>query len=178
MALIVENGSIVVGAESYISVADATAYHQLRGTTLWSNLTTTEMEQALRRATDFMLQKYRTCWKGSRNIVGQPLDWPRVGVVIEDGELSGFSQYGLNQVSSTVVPMEVKNACAELALRASINTLSEDQSVRILQETIGPITTKYDQYASTSVNYVQIENMLRPFLTARAGGGMVKLSRC
>ena len=67
MALIVEDGSIVTGAESYISVADASTYHSNRGNTAWASLSTDAIrEQCLRKATDFMRQAYRSRWQGYR----------------------------------------------------------------------------------------------------------------
>lgn len=59
MTLVVEDGSIVSGAESYASVAQADAYFAARGITIWSPLLDAEKEQALRRATDYMVQTYR-----------------------------------------------------------------------------------------------------------------------
>ena len=66
MSLIVEDGSGLAAAESYISVVDADAHHASRGTAeaSWVGLDTDIKEQCLRRATDFMLETYRGRWKG------------------------------------------------------------------------------------------------------------------
>ncbi len=62
-------------------------------------------------------------------------------------------------------------------MRASTSTLSEDLSPRVTQETIGPITVKYDAYSPQSVVYTQVEGMLKPFMGS-SGGVMQKLTRC
>jgi hypothetical protein len=174
MTIVVETGQALSNAVSYVSVEEADAYHLARVATLWTEMTTAEKEGCLVRATDFMLQKYRMRWAGRRYNGTQALDWPRVGVVMEEFE----GVYGQFIVSYEVVPKEVKNACAELALRASISTLSEDLSPRVLQETIGPITIKYDKDSGRTMSYMQVEDMLKPFFAARSGSPMMKLSRC
>lgn len=178
MTIIVEDGSGLSNSVSYVSAADATAYFLARGNATWAALSDAVKEECLVRATDFMVERYRLKWKGRRFSLTQALDWPRVGVTIEDPNGSYPQAYGLFEISYTTVPTEVKNACAELALRASIAALSEDQSTRVLQETIGPITVKYDQYAPQSAQYVQVEGILKPFLNISSGGGMMKLTRC
>lgn len=173
MTLIVETGEGLADAESYLTTGDANMYFISRGITLWDNLTTLEKEQNLRRAVDFMQQYFGGRWKGQRMSSTQALDWPRAGVVLEDGP--GFG-YGFDQVRHNVIPIEVKNACAELALRASIAALTEDRSTRVLQETVGPLTVKYDQYASQEKIFVAVNRMVSRYLK---GSGMnIKLQRC
>ena len=171
MALIIETGSGSPNAESYSSVEEADNYFSKRGIMLWTQLSEPEKEQMLVRATDFMIQEYRARWAGRRLLGDQALDWPRVGVVMNDGP-------ALRYLPHNSIPLEVKNACAELALRASIATLSEDMSPRVLQETVGPITVKYDQYAPVATQYTSVVSMLKPFFKSGSGGMMVKLGRC
>ena len=42
MSLIVEDGTGLAGAESYVSVTDADTYHDKRGNTAWATLTTAQ----------------------------------------------------------------------------------------------------------------------------------------
>ncbi|HWH74773.1 MAG TPA: DnaT-like ssDNA-binding protein, partial [Methylibium sp.] len=84
MALEVEDGTAKSDAESYVSVAEASAYHSLRGNTLWATMSEGEMEAALRRATDYLVQTYRDQWAGYRATTTQALDWPREEVQIKD----------------------------------------------------------------------------------------------
>lgn len=179
MALIVETGAGLSTAESYLSVAEALTYHNNLGNTAWAALTVTQQEQALRRATNYMIGEYRLRWLGRRVFTTQSLDWPRVGVVIEDlNSGSGMQTYGLFQVLFTIVPPEVKNACAELALRASIAVLLDDQSQKVVQEVIGPIRVTYDKDSAARIVYPQVDAMLRVFLKAGGNAAMGKMIRC
>lgn len=161
MALIVEDGTSVEDAESYISVEGADTYHTGRGANLWFELTVEEKEQALRRATEYMVGEYRDRWLGRRTSATQALDWPRTGVYLSD--LADQCR-----IPTTFVPRDVKAACASLALRAAAGELVEDTDQKIIEETIGPITTKWDPKSSTKRKYPQIDSMLKIFMS---GGG-------
>lgn len=159
MALIVEDGTVVTGAESYCTAAFATTYHDNRGNAAWAALASdTIRERLLRKATDYMMQVYRGRWKGYRVEDGQALDWPRSSVCVD-----GYS------VDSDIVPNEVQTACAELALKASSATLYADQSQGVVREKIGPIETEYDKNSSQAIQYKAIDSMLRPYLSRPAG---------
>ena len=160
MTLIVEDGSIVTGAESYISVADASTYHTARGNTAWAALATDALrEAALRRATDYMRQAYRSRWQGYKVNEDQALDWPRYDVEVE-----GYA------VDSDIVPTEVKNACAELALRASAADLNPDLTQGVAREKVGQIEVEYDKASPQFTRYRAIDALLSPYLKAGGGG--------
>ena len=74
MALVVEDGTGLSTAESYISVADADTYHSDRGNALWTG-TDAVKEEALRQATEYLDATYD--WKGSISLTTQALNWPR-----------------------------------------------------------------------------------------------------
>lgn len=166
MALIVETGSGASDSESYISVADADTYFSKRGFALWATLTTAQKEEALRRGTDFMGQLYRERWAGLRVKSTQALDWPRYDVPRRD--------YG-DYYESTIVPTEVKNACAELAYRASSETLAPDLGVPVASKTVGPISITYAAGARQHKVYRAVENLLAPLL--KASGSLIKVVR-
>jgi len=186
MTLIVEDGSKLPDAESYISVDECTAYHVKRGNTVWGDMSLQEMEEALVRATDFMRARYRGKWKGHVATYEQGLDWPRMGVKVTDGILaSGPYPYVTAYrrpylppqiLPDNVIPKEVKNACAELAFRAAQGPLIIDETRQPIRETVGPITVQYSEYTSQQVSYPMIDDMLRPFLTT-GGNSSVKLTR-
>ena len=160
MTLIVEDGSIVTGAESYISVSDASNYHTVRGNTAWAALTTDALrEAALRRATDYMRQAYRSRWQGYKVNEDQALDWPRYDVVVE-----GYA------IDSDIVPTEIKNACAELALKASAAELNPDLTQGVLSEQVGSIQVTYDKASPQFTRYRAIDALLSPYLKAGGGG--------
>lgn len=178
MSLIVEDGTIVTNAESYISVAAADTYHTSRGAASWLLLTVTDKENALRRATDFMVGRYRLRWKGARTTFRQALDWPRQGVVTDDFAGSASPGYYGFFLPYDQIPKEVTRACAELALRAASGPLLEDQEQKVIQETVGPITTKYDPNAPALVKYTQVDEMLSVYLGRGGSSAMAKLARC
>ncbi len=74
MAITVETGAIVAGANSYVSVVDLDAYLLLRGMT-----TSLDKEVMLIKAMDWLeIQKY----KGDQLTCDQVLQFPRVNVII------------------------------------------------------------------------------------------------
>ncbi len=170
MSIIVEDGSVVAGANAYCSVADADAYHQARSGDDgdWLALDDDVKERDLIKATDYLLGEYRSSWKGTRVSSAQLLDWPRWGVYPDE-------QFSL---SNDVVPEEVKKACAELALRADTADLRADTSVPVKEETVGPITIVYDNPGSyPSIRYAAIDRMLAPLLASGASGVSFRVRR-
>ena len=166
MSLIVEDGTGLPNSESYISVADADTRHANLGNTAWAALATAVKEQALRKATAYMLQAYRQRWVGYRVKVDpmQALDWPRYGV-----EVDHFP------VHFDIVPAEVANACADLALKASTGDLAADLTPSIIRKKVGPIETEYNRGSPQWTRYRAIEMMLAPYLTG--GPSMATLVR-
>lgn len=175
MALFVETGSGSATAESYSSVSDADTYLAARGQTLWSPLSTSDKEAALRRATDFMQQAYRVRWSGTRSSATQALDWPRWNVPLKDvpgGYGSGPAYY-----SSAAIPPEVKSACIALALKAAAGDLAPDIEPQTLSEKVGPIEVTYAEGSRQTVKYQAIDNMLAPYLMDGGSGSMVRITR-
>lgn len=156
MALIVETGTGSATAESFASVADADAYHLARGNSTWAALATGPKEIALRKATDFMGQRYAGDWSGERVYSTQALDWPRANVC-RDGFI----------LSSATVPAEVIRACCELALKASTTALTVDEGAQVVSETVGEISVSYALGARQQTRYAAVDNILRQLL----GGG-------
>lgn len=163
MALVVETGAGSATAEAFCSVADATTYFANRGNAAWALLTTAVMEQCLRKSTDFMEGRYRARWKGYKGSATQALTWPRAFVYAEPFYAGAVGAYPF-LVASNIVPVEVKNACASLALRAASAELLADQSRTKKSVTVGPITTVYDDVAGQATIYAEIDAMLAIYL--------------
>lgn len=104
MALIVEDGTIVANANSYVSVADADAYlaNSLNYAT-WDGLSDDEKERLLIAATRWLDQ--RTKWSGTRIGAEQKLRWPRSGAYDCDDL----------PMAEDAVPQAVRDAVCELA---------------------------------------------------------------
>lgn len=154
MALIVETGAIVTGAESYVSAADCTTYHSNRGNTAWTG-TDAVKEAALLKAAAYLDGHYCKRFKGEKY---QPLDqnmqWPRIGVVID-----GFV------LDVDVIPQRLKDAQCELALIALTADLAPSVSAGIKREKVDVLETEYfaGAPAGTTV-YTAVDNLLADLL--------------
>lgn len=169
MSLIVETGTASATSEAFASVAYCDTYHDKIGNILWSTLTTTDKESALRRATKFMQQFYRMQWKGTRVLSTQALDWPRYDVQVPD---LGY----LNVIYPDTVPDLVVQANAELALLAAGGDLNPNLSQAVTSVTVGPIKKTYDPTSPQQKRYVFITDILRPLLQSPSSAN-VKLRR-
>lgn len=181
MPLIIEDGSAKSDADSYISVVDCDSYHSARGNTNWELLSTTEKEQAIVRAVDYMMQVYRFKWSGVRLTATQALDWPRSFVPIKDFEYAGLNGYttlgGNYYYDSSVVPQEVKNACAELAFKAAGGELAEDLTQGVIREKVDVLEVEYDKNSPQFKRYRAIDNMLAAYLDGSTSGTFRKVVR-
>jgi len=168
MSLIVEDGTGLPTAESYISVANADAYLAGVGETAWAVYDVAEVkEPALRNATEYLGQVYRTRWQGSRSSLDQMLDWPRSGVAKRDG-------YG-GTYEANIVPVEVQRACAKLALKAAAakaagSSLAPDIGRLASREKVGPLEVQYAEGGVAYTRYREVDMLLEPFLS---GGGSI-----
>lgn len=165
MALVHETGAGLANAESYASVAQATAYHAARGNAAWEVLSEAVQEQNLRKATDYMLEVYTAAWQGSRAVDGQALDWPRVNVVAFE-----------IAVLDSIVPPAVTNACAVLALKANSGPLAPDLSRAVKRKKVGPLETEYADYSPQSKRYLSVDRMLAPYMV-QSNSYSVRLER-
>lgn len=113
MALVVENGTVVTGANAYVDVAFADAYHSERCQTKWAG-PTSKKEASIILATEWLDLTFHNQWLGQKveNDPGggtvQPLDWPREAVFDEEEQL----------LPTAPLPIELRRATAEVALVA------------------------------------------------------------
>jgi len=97
MAIVVEDGTVVPTANSYVSLAEFKGWADDRGITYGTD---SAISQQLFRATDYFES---LSFKGVKHTEDQPLQWPRDDVYID-----GYS------VESDEIPKEVKTAIYEL----------------------------------------------------------------
>lgn len=173
MTLIVETGAGLGNADSYVSLAESTAYHAGLGNAAWAPLDDATREQLLRRATRYMEQAYRSQWAGCRVGATQALSWPRYDVPLPDVIALGNLQ---QTVPSDVVPREVREACAELALRAITQDLAPDLGQSKARTKVGPIEVEYAEGSAPVVRFRAVDNMLAPFFGS-SGGLNIKVVR-
>lgn len=192
MALVVEDGSGQVDAQSYLSVADFKSF-ALTNYAVTDPVADDAIEQALRRASRYLDGRYRYRWLGIRtNGREQGLEWPRRGVVLSSPYTLPSSPYTYGYfppvewpalswtIAEDEVPREVKDATAEAAIRelASPGSLTPDRTParQVLQQTVGPITTVYANVAATRPIVTVIDEILAPLLnrTSAFSGSLVR----
>jgi len=146
MALIVEDGTGVPYADSYVSLTDATAYCTALGHSAWAGAIPADQESALRRATQYLDTRYR--YAGKRITTTQALEWPRT-----------TRQWPVRSI---------RDACCELAVRALDGELYTDAGdAPVTRETVGPITTEYGHSTNDGqVRYSIVDDMLRGLLAS------------
>lgn len=107
----VEDGTRVVGANSYVGLSEAADYFAIDPNFLssWNALSSDERGAYLAWATRILDQK--TKWDGKRYTTTQELRWPRTGVKDSDG----------NAIANTVIPLQLRQATMELAKWLSSN---------------------------------------------------------
>lgn len=164
MSLTVETGTGSALSDALISIVDADAYHTARGNTAWTGADA-DKEAAIRRATAFLSNSF--IWAGLRtNGRSQALAWPRGGVVDQEG----------NGIESDEIPVEIKDACAEIALRELVTpgAMNPDftASEMVKREKVGPLETEY-ALASVSADaqrpvLLVVRDMISQFLASGA----------
>lgn len=174
MSLIVEDGTGLATAESFASVTYADTYHGNRNNALWTGAQNVK-EGALRMATDYMEQAYRLRWASFKTTSTQRLGWPRAWVPIPDAP-SGYGSQSA-YIPNNVVPDQVQQACAELALRALIDgNLNPPLTKTTTREKVGPIEVDYQAHGRESTTYRNVEMLLSPFMTGTSSAvGLVRV---
>lgn len=169
MALVVEDGTGKVDAESYVSVADCKSYLDARGRTAWGQLTLAAQEASLRNATDYLDAKYGlrvNGWKFNPDV--QALIFPREGIVIDRVYLD-----------PAPLPPQLIKACCEAASVASTTDLflPLDRGGQVTEklEIVGPITerTKWAGSAPVGTTYPAIDRWMGFLLGSSAIIGSV-----
>jgi len=176
MAFVVEDGTGLSTANSYLSRDDFKAYHKDRGTDV-SAFSGAEMDDALVKSSDYMDRRYRGRFIGNKKnrdrsagttTPAQRLAWPRINAV----DVSGA------WIDMDSVPIEIEEACAEYAFRALSETLAPDPPLSatgapvILSRTkVGPIETEVE-YAEggqtlTFREYPEVDAILRGLIVAK-----------
>lgn len=148
IALIVETGPGVSGANTYISVADADLYQANRGRSSWAALTDDAKAIALITATEAIDSLYP--WIGKRKTATQGLKWPRIEGKTPDGieiQLSDSDGFGIDGV-----PQAVINACAEGAFLMLSEEIfqNDDAHGKIIRKKTDVLETEFQPDSPTS----------------------------
>jgi len=166
MALIIEDGSIVPGANSFVSVAECRTFCGLRGLTLPT--TDPEVEILLIKAIDYLFS-IEAKFQGYRSDTAQELLFPRDGVVVFGSDVSGE------------IPANLKKAQCRLAFDVSENDLQATGVDReVIKTKLGPLEKQYAPTGSTNYQFKPTAalSILEPlFSTAYQGGINIAIVR-
>ena len=142
--MVVEDGTGLSNADSFVSVAYADTYFSTRGVSAWASLT--NKEALLIKATDYIEAVYSESWKGVTLNDTQSLSFPRI---IDD---------------ATVYHDRLLKAVCELALKANDGDLLVDVEQRTIEEKVDVITVKYAEYSDQKTQYSMVYGLISPYL--------------
>lgn len=152
MALIIEDGSIVANADSYVTTAEITAYANKRGFTVPAS--ESDLEKIAILAIDYMQSK------------------KYIGNLVESGQALAFPRRDIEDLADDVIPQAIKNAQIELAIAAHTNDLlMSEPTATIESESTGTTSTTYlgglsSAFVSERVNMF-LSQYLRPYSVNR-----------
>lgn len=151
MALIVEDGTGLSTAESYVSLAAFQSYCDARGYN-YDAYDDEVIEQRLRTASTYIDTIFR--YKGSRSSASQALEFPRIDL------------YDWSSLLVTGVPNRVKHACAELAFKGLTESLYQDldRGGKVSSESVGPVSVTYADDAPAGKVWTVAHNLLQPYV--------------
>lgn len=151
---IVENGTGVADANSYISVDEFKEYWTDRNVD-YTSKSDTEIQASLIKATQYLDTKYK--FIGFKYTYNQALEFPRYNAYDKNGylvtDIPNCLKYALNEASA-------------IELNGSDLYASTEEGVSSKTENVGPVQTTYT-YKNKSTGqtvYNIIENCLRPIL--------------
>lgn len=153
MTIIVEDGSNVPNANSYVSLVDARGILNPLGQDLNANDTTAEQE--ILNAMNF-IESFRERYQGFKTVIDQSLQWPRSGVVI-DG----------NQINSDVIPQDLINGQVFAAYEFSQGNVLQptiNGRSRASAEVVNAVKVSYFDTGSIDglLTYVRVNDSLNP----------------
>jgi hypothetical protein len=152
-SLVVEDGTGLPGADSYIAVADLRTYCANLNYAIDASVEDAFLETRLRAATNWIDTAFR--YKGTKVTATQSLEFPRANLL------------DWSSMAVTGVPLRVAKACAELAYKAIADVeLFQDleRGGLIQHEQIGPISTTYDPNAPAQKVYQQAMGFLEQYV--------------
>lgn len=152
MALIIETGAGVPGAESYCSVAELTDFAAKHNVAVPAQ--DSSVETLLRSAADYLTTRP---WKGTPASGTQLLAWPRTDVTL----------YGIDQAG--LIPVQVKTAQMHVALEIQANgsmtpavrpSKYKRTKVDVMYVEINPVAER-----GAGISLPIVEALLAPLLT-------------
>lgn len=167
MSLIVEDGTGVSNANTYIPEIEANALlAEDMYASGWIDLTAEQKEATLKSATRYLDMYFD--YSGDKVYADASLRWPRRGVYDLDGVA----------VSSGAVPAPVKYATARLAWElAKKDRVSEPDTQGISELKVDVIELKFDKYDRPKLLPSIVTQIMRGYGSAKSVGRTAKLVR-
>lgn len=156
MALIVEDGTGVTGANSYSSVSEIRAYCSGRGIELPEENEAVEIMAVL--AFDY-IESFRSRYKGRPTYQNQRTSWPRSGVVIDCYSLP-----------DTDIPWQLKEAQAQATGEALEVDLMPNSTAAIKKEKVDVLEVEYQDSVDSGVpaSFPKIDSKLEMLMGSSA----------
>ena len=155
MAIIVENGTIVAGADSYVSLTDARVIASALGLAL--PVADADAEVALRKGRLYV-DGYEPQFSGRRVSQTQPLAWPRQSAVL----------HGYYWPSDTIPPALIDaQVMAASAISGGADPWAVDNGLAVASKAVdGAVSISYHYNGKTgsSVRLTQADQVLQPLL--------------
>jgi hypothetical protein len=165
VALTIETGAVVAGANSYASVLATQAFAAARGLSLPSGTgADAAVEKLLVQAMDY-IEGLRAEFQGSKTAKANPLQWPRVGVYVD-----GFAVEE-DEIPDCLVQAQMQLACDCYELDAL--TATSDGRVVIEETVAGATTTRYADHGDSNPQpqLTAARALLAPLLQSSTFGG-------
>ncbi len=139
--LIIEDGTIIEDANSYITVTELNSFCSKYGLTIPSatKASTTMMEQAILRGMAFVESEYD--FKGIKMEFDDPLEWPRYGVYDDQGVDLTIDDMAFYQE----IPNGLKNAVCRAAYEetVSVGALQSNLTSNVKRKKIDIMETEF-----------------------------------
>lgn len=168
VTLVVEDGTVVDGANTFVELDVATAYAEAHlGASAWVALTEDQQNASLVQSARLLGQKLT--WVGEKTDQTQPLCWPRIYATNEDGY----------EIASDEIPQQVKDAQCELAIQLASTDYVADSSAATIREKVDVIEVEYSESTArrrASLPDVVID-ILYPLATKKSTSGFAIAKR-
>jgi len=157
MALIVEDGTGIAGANTYADLTDIRAYASDRGVTLSTD--DVALEADVHKAMDH-LEGLRARYQGWKTVATNALQFPRESVKIDCVALA-----------NDAIPVELINAECQLVIEQhnGVDLAPTRTEAFIIEDTTGPLTTKYsDKHGGgpgSVPDMITVDNLLAPLFS-------------
>ena len=166
LSFVVEDGTGVSGATSYVALADADQYVENRPhhehSAVWNAAADSSKHGALIAATAYLDAMYN--FKGTKADGDNELSWPRMSAYDREGYA----------ILETEIPTALKDACVELAMRAISEDLAPDLDQPIESAKVGPLAVAFDVNSRQYKDFRFVDKILRGLIYSSVSREVVR----